>query len=142
MLEQLVLFTLNNETYGVDVGYVQSIIPMQNIVTVPGTRPFIKGVVNLRGTVVPVVDLRTRFKLPLPTNGHKSVIVVVELNSLQVGLLVDKVTAVVKIPETAIQPPSPLLTNVDTPYLRGIGHFEEQMIILMDLDRVFVLEEQ
>lgn len=143
MEEQLVVFGLSGESYGVNVAQVQSIIPMQNIITVPGAPPFVEGVVNLRGMVIPVIDLRSRFGLSLPGNGQKSVIVVTELNNLQVGLIVDKVTEVTRIPESAIEPPSPLLTSVDTAYLRGIGKVaEEQLIILLDLDRVFSMDEQ
>jgi purine-binding chemotaxis protein CheW len=120
---------------------------------VPGTPPFIEGVVNLRGAVIPVVDLRSRFNLSPSTNGQKDVIVIVELDELQVGLIVDKVTEVIKIPEEAIEPPSSLLTSsVDNSYLRGIGKFKEEggkegeeagnLVILLDLTRIFSLDEQ
>jgi purine-binding chemotaxis protein CheW len=154
MKEQLVVFQLSGESYGVNVTHVQSIIPMQDIVAVPGAPPFVEGVVNLRGAVIPVVDLRSRFKLPLPAgNGSdpegvdkrktKAVIVIVELDELQVGLIVDKVTEVTKIDEAAIEAPSPLLASIDTAYLRGIGKLEEgRMVILLDLTKVFSLEEQ
>lgn len=142
MEEKLVVFELKGEAYGVEVTCVQSIIPMQSISVVPGAPAFIEGVINLRGAVVPIVDLRTRFGLPLPANHSKSVIVIVELIGLPLGLIVDKVTDVTKIAESAIEPPSPLLTSVDTAYLRGIGKFRERLVILLDLNRVFSLEEQ
>ncbi len=143
MEEQLVVFELSGEAYGINVTQVQSIIPMPEIITVPGAPSFVEGVVNLRGVVIPVVDLRNRFDLSQPTNGQKSVIVIAELNDLRIGLVVDKVTEVAKIPETAIEPPSPLLTGVDTAYLRGIGKIaEEQLVILLDLGRVFSTDEQ
>jgi purine-binding chemotaxis protein CheW len=142
MEEQLVVFELNREAYGIDVVRVQSIIPSQAISVVPGAPAFIEGVINLRGAVVPVVDLRTRFGLALPENGRKSVIVIVELTDLHLGLIVDKVTEVTKIPVSAIEPPSPLLTSVDTAYLRGIAKFKERLVILLDLSRVFAMEEQ
>lgn len=142
MEEQLVIFELSGEAYGVNVAHVQSIMPMQEIITVPGAPPFVEGVVNLRGTVVPVVDLRSRFELSLPTNGQKSVIVIAELDALKVGLIVDKVTEVTKIAEAVIEPPSPLLTSVDTAYLRGIGKIKDSIVILLDLVRVFPLDEQ
>ena len=159
MEEQLVVFELNEEAYGVNVTQVQSIIPMQEIVTVPNAPHFIEGVVNLRGAVIPVVDLRNRFNLPLPpdtdsesngkTDKRKSVVVIVELDDLLVGLIVDKVTEVTKIPEAAIELPSPLLASVDTAYLRGIGKFKTEqgeeaggLVILLDLKRIFSLEEQ
>lgn len=166
MKEQLVVFELNRESYGVNVTQVQSIIPMQEIVTVPNAPAFIEGVVNLRGAIVPVVDLRTRFGLARPaevdaeSNGkagkRKQVIVVIELNELMVGLIVDKVTEVTRIAEEDIEPPSPLLASVDTAYLRGIGKFKKEkeedegqaknedgkLVILLDLNRVFSLDEQ
>ncbi len=148
MEEQLVVLELGGEAYGVNVAYVQSIIPAQEIVTVPGAPAFIEGVINLRGAVVPVIDLRTRFGLAQPTEDapegkRKSVIVIIEFNKLQVGLIVDKVTEVTKIPESAIEPPSPLLASVDTAYLRGIGKLaDERVIILLDLARVFSMDEQ
>ncbi len=138
---QLVIFRLSGENYGVDVHQVQSIIPSQEIAVVPGVPPFIKGVINLRGDVIPVVDLRTRFALPL-LETPKRVIVIVEVNELLVGLVVDKVLEVTKIPETAVEPPSPLLTNVNTSYLRGIGKVdEENILIMLDLNRIFSLDE-
>jgi purine-binding chemotaxis protein CheW len=163
MKEQLVVFELNEESYGVNVNQVQSIIPMQEIVTVPNAPTFIEGVVNLRGAVIPVIDLRTRFNLSLPAavdaenNGkqgkRKQVIVIIELDDLLVGLIVDKVTEVTRVDEENIEPPSPLLAGVDTAYLRGIGKFEQEveegeeakegkLIILLDLNRVFSLDEQ
>ena len=142
MEEQLVIFELNGEAYGVDVARVQSIIPVQPISVVPGAPAFIEGVINLRGAVVPIVDLRTRFNLALPDGKHKSVIVVMEWAGLQLGLIVDKVTDVTKIAQADIKLPSPLLTTVDNSYLRGIGRFKEQLLILLDLGRVFSLEEQ
>ncbi len=150
MEEQLVVFELDSEAYGVDVALVQSILPMQKIIAIPGAPIFVEGVINLRGAVIPVVDLRSRFELRLPSNpengengsGRKAVIVIVELEGLKIGLIVDKVTEVIKIPEAAIEPPSSLLAGADTAYLRGIGKLEEQLVILLDLGRVFSLDEQ
>jgi purine-binding chemotaxis protein CheW len=143
MEEKLVVFELAGAPYGVNVAQVQSIIPRQEIVTVPGAPSFVEGVVNLRGTIVPVVDMRRRFALPVPTDKQKAVIVIVELEHLQVGLMVDKVTEVTKIAATDIEPPSPLLAGVDTAYLRGIGKVGEQrVIILLDLARIFSRDEQ
>ena len=151
MEEQLVVFELNSEAYGVNVAHVQSIIPMQKIIAIPGASNFIEGVVNLRGAIIPVVDLRHRFNLSLPVNGQKSVIVIAELNKLKVGLIVDKVSEVVKMSEEAIEPPSSLLTsgNVDNSYLRGIGKSkrigqdeEEELVILLDLNRIFSPDDQ
>lgn len=142
MEEQLVLFELSGETYGVNVAQVQSIIPKQGAIPVPGAPAFIEGVINLRGTVVPVVDLRSRFDLAPPENVHKPAIIITEVDGLQLGLVVDRVTDVAKISEETIEPPSPLLVNIDAAFLRGIGRFKDELVILLDLSRVFSADEQ
>lgn len=141
--QQLVVFELASETYGTDIAYVQSIIQMQDITVVPGAPPFIEGVINLRGTVVPVVNLRTRFDLPSAENDEEEgVIVIVELDGEQIGMIVDKVTDVIEVAEEEIEPPSPLVAGIDTAYLRGIANLEERMVILFDVERIFVGDEQ
>lgn len=142
MDEQVVIFELNREKYGVEVGYVQSIIPMQHINTVPGAPAFVEGVINLREAIIPVVDLGARFGLADATAKVKPVIVVIEFDGLQIGLIVDKVLEVTRIPQAAIEPPAPLLVNIDTAYLRGIGKMDETVVILLDLRRIFSAEEQ
>ena len=142
MEEQLVIFELNNELYGLDVGHVQTIIPLQTIVEVPNTPSFMAGVVNLRGAVIPVVDLRIRFNLSHPEEEMKAVVIIATLDDMQVGLVVDKVTEVVKIEQESIEPPSPLLVSVETAYLRGIGKLDERPIILLDLAQIFSPDEQ
>ncbi|HSH02707.1 MAG TPA: chemotaxis protein CheW [Anaerolineae bacterium] len=141
MNEKIVVFRLAAEKYGVDVKYVQSIIEMQTIVTVPHAPDFVSGVINLRGAVIPVIDLGIRFELtreaPL-----KQVIVIVEFGQLQIGLIVDKVMEVLTADISLLEPPSPLLVTVNTTYLRGILRDDEELIILLDLARVFSLEEQ
>jgi purine-binding chemotaxis protein CheW len=142
MEAHLVVFKLTNEVYGIDIQRVQSIISMPAITVVPGVPRFIEGIINLRGTLVPVVDLRARFELDAASESQKRVIVIVEIDGQQVGIIVDKVTEVRKVPDEAIEPPSPFLASVDTAYLRGIAKVEERMIILLDLDRVFAPHEQ
>jgi purine-binding chemotaxis protein CheW len=143
MEEQVVTFQLAGELYGVEVGRVQSIIPMQPITVVPGAPRFIEGVINLRGSVVPVIDLGARFALPMPEARQKRVIVIMELDQQQVGLIVDRVTSVMRLDASTVEPPSPLLTSVETAYLRGIARLgQQQVMILLDVDRVFSMEEQ
>lgn len=142
MEQQFVVFELSDETYGVDIARVQSIIQMQHITVVPGAPSFIEGVINLRGAVVPVVDLRTRFEMPPTRDEQDAVIVIVELDEQQVGMIVDKVTDVTEVSEEAIEPPSPLVTSIDTAYLQGIAKLEERMVILIGVERVFSVGEQ
>jgi purine-binding chemotaxis protein CheW len=142
MAAHLVVFKLTDEHYGIDIQRVQSIIPMPTITVVPGVPRFIEGIINLRGALVPVVDLRARFDLTAAAETQKRVIVIVEIDGQQVGIIVDKVIEVRKVLDEAIEPPSPFLASVDTAYLRGIAKVEERMIILLDLDRVFAPHEQ
>ncbi|HWQ15387.1 MAG TPA: chemotaxis protein CheW [Roseiflexaceae bacterium] len=138
----LVIFSLAGEFYGVDIVRVQSIIPYPQITVVPGTPHFVEGIINLRGEIVPVVDMRARFELAPPEASHKRVIVIVELHGQQVGMVVDKVTEVRKIPAGQIEPPAPLLVGVDSAYLAGIARLEDRVVILLDLDRIFSPGEQ
>lgn len=133
---QLVVFDLAAEYYGVDIGDVREIIRMQAITRVPGAPPFVEGVINLRGKVVPVVDLRKRLRLKAGEQTKESRIVVVDIGGRDVGVIVDAVTEVLRIPLSSIEPPSSMITNVDSDYLRGIAKLESKLIILLDLGKV------
>ncbi len=134
---QLVVFDLANEAYGVDIMAVQSIIRMQPITKVPRTMHYVEGVINLRGTVIPVVDLRKRFSLIVTEESKDSRIVVVDINGQEVGMIVDAVTEVLRVSGDAIEPPSSVISGADSAYLLGIAKLEEKLVILLDLDQVF-----
>lgn len=133
---QLVVFQLAGETYGVDINHVQEIIRMQNITEIPGTLAFIEGVINLRGRVIPVIDLHKRFNLPLADITQNTRIMVVELEQMTVGMIVDSVSEVLRLPATSIEPPPPMISSIDVAYLQGVGKWNERLIILLDLNRV------
>jgi purine-binding chemotaxis protein CheW len=141
MDEQIVIFTLAGEAYGIGVGYVQSIMQMPLITVVPGASRSIEGVINLRSAMVPAVDLRTRFELPPASEGHKKVVVVIELAGLAIGMIVDRVTDVIKLSADLIELPSPLLNSGSNAYVRGLARLDDRVIILLDLDRIFSLDE-
>lgn len=134
--EQLVVFQLGDETYGVDISTVREIIRMQSITQVPRTPEFVEGVINLRGRVIPVIDLHKRFGLPPVKETAQSRIIVVEVGGVTVGMIVDSVSEVLRLPTASIDPPPPDVSGVDTAYLRGVGKLEDQLIILLDLDKV------
>jgi purine-binding chemotaxis protein CheW len=140
--EQLVVFELAGESYGVEIGRVQEIDRMQTITVVPQAPPFVEGVINLRGRITPVVDLRTRFGLPKAEPTPLTRIVVVKAGEEWVGLVVDAVSEVLRIPVDAIEPPSAMVTTAESTYLRGIAKLESRLIILLDLDRVLDKEFQ
>lgn len=133
---QLVVFDLASEFYGVDIGDVREIIRMQTVTRVPGAPPFVEGVINLRGKVVPVVDLRKRLHLQVAEETKESRIVVVDIGGRDVGVIVDGVTEVLRIPLSSVEPPTAMITNVDSDYLKGIAKLESKLIILLDLNKV------
>lgn len=144
---QLVVFGLADESYGVHVLAVEEIIRLQEITAIPHAPDFVEGVINLRGRVIPVLDLRKRFGLP-PAEATKSTrIVVVEASGMTVGLVVDSVDEVRNLPTETIEPPSPIVTTVDSDFLMGVGKLpagggQEQLVILLDLDRVTSVAER
>ncbi len=136
---QLVVFDLASEYYGVDIGDVREIIRMQTVTRVPGAPPYVEGIINLRGQVIPVVDLRKRLELTLGEQSNESRIVWVTINGQDVGVIVDAVTEVLRIPISSIEPPSSMVSSVDSDYLRGIAKMESRLIILLDLGKVLAM---
>jgi purine-binding chemotaxis protein CheW len=139
--EQLVAVRLGNETYGVDISKIHGIITMQPITRIPRTPDFVNGVINLRGRVVPVVDLRKRFGLEVTGATRETRIVIVETGDQTIGMVVDGVSEVLTIPADAIDPPSPVATGAGTEYIRGIGKIEDRLIILLDIGKVLARDE-
>src|SRR5579859_1448251 len=139
---QLVVFQLGAEFYGVDIARVHEIIRLQTITRVPRAPSFVEGVINLRGKVIPVVDLRRRFGLPTAEHSRASRIVVVEIGDQVVGIVVDAVSEVLRVNSASIEPPSPVVAGVDSEYISGIAKLPERLVILLDLDRVLAREER
>jgi purine-binding chemotaxis protein CheW len=134
---QLVLFDLGGEVYGVDIASVHEIIRMQPIIKVPKAPFFVEGVINLRGKVIPVVDMRRRFGLDKVDHTKDNRIVVVDVDNTTLGIIVDAVTEVLRIPADAVEHPSDIITaNSDSDYLMGIAKLEDKMVILLDLSKV------
>ncbi len=137
--EQVVVFDLAGESYGIEIGHVQEIIRLPAITSVPRAPAFVEGVVNLRGRVIPVINLRARFGLPDGERGRASRIVVLETGGQTVGALVDAVSEVLRIPRETIEPPGATLQGPETAHLRGIAKLEDRLVILLDLETVFDL---
>ena len=142
MENQLVVFNLANEDYGVDIGAVDGIVKMQAITKVPQAPDFVEGITNMRGEVLPVLDLRKRFGLPLSETTKDTRIVNVEVDGVKVGMVVDAVTEVLRVAEEEVEPPSPLVTTVDSAFITGIAKVDSRLIILLDLAKVLSTEEQ
>jgi purine-binding chemotaxis protein CheW len=142
MENQLVVCALGNEHYGLDIAAVESIIKMQPITFVPRAPEFVEGVTNLRGKVLPVIDLHKRFGLPPRETSKDTRIVVVEISGNTVGVIVDGVSEVLHLDPGSVEPPSPLVTTVDSSFIQGIAKMEQQLIILLDLSKVLSTSEQ
>jgi purine-binding chemotaxis protein CheW len=139
---QLVVFSLANEDYGVDIADVDGIVKMQPITTVPHAPGFVEGITSLRGKVLPVIDLRKRLGLPVEETTKETRIVNVEVDGIRVGMVVDAVNEVLRVSEEDIEPPSPLVTTVDSAFITGIAKVHERLIILLDLAKVLSPEER
>jgi len=140
MEKQLVLFELGGEIYGVDISAVFEIIRMQAITRVPKAPFFVEGVINLRGKVIPIVDMRKRFGLPKAEQNKDNRIMVVDSGGQNIGIIVDAVTEVLRISSDSVEPPSDIIVTAAADYLLGIANRDGNMIILLDLQRVLSKE--
>jgi purine-binding chemotaxis protein CheW len=142
MEKQLVVFELAGESYGVDIAVVESIIKMQEITKLPQRPDFVEGVTNLRGKVLPVIDLHKRFGLPRQSVDKEGRIIVVSIGGAEAGMMVDDVSEVLTIFEQAVEPTPALATSGDSTFMTGIAKQEDRLVILLDLTRVLKKEEE
>lgn len=127
-------FTLADEEYGIDILKVQEIRGYDAVTRIANAPPFIKGVINLRGVIVPIVDLRLKFELGQAKYDELTVMIILNLGSRVVGIVVDSVSDVVRLPAERIKPSPDLGGAVDTRYLRGVATVGERMLLLLDIE--------
>ncbi len=135
-LLQLVSFNIGDEEFGVDILKVQEINRMLNVTRVPNAPDYVEGVINLRGKVIPVVDLRKRFGLPPKERDKNTRIIVIELNGKTVGFVVDSVREVLRIPKSVTEPPPALATNINAEYITAVGKLDDRLLTLLDMEKV------
>ena len=140
--QQLVVFTLSGGAYGVDIGTVREIIRMQEITQIPKTPVYVEGVINLRGRVIPVLDLRKRFGLEVTEYTQETRIVVIDIGGTDIGAIVDEVTEVLRVPLGSIEPPSDVVLGDDSEYVVGVVKLGERLVILLELARVLSEDER
>ncbi|PKL38052.1 MAG: chemotaxis protein CheW [Spirochaetae bacterium HGW-Spirochaetae-1] len=138
---QLVSFVLDDVEYGVDILAVHEILRIPDITRLPNTPHFIKGVINLRGNVIPVVDVRKRFGYTQGKITDLTRIIVIETNDKQIGLLVDNVHQVVRIPVSHVDPPSELIEGVSDEFITGIGRLKDRLIVILNISNIIFEEE-
>lgn len=141
-LDQIVSFHLGNEEYGLDIMRVQEIILVGDITQMPQVPDYVRGMINLRGHVIPVVDLRTRFDLPPCERSEEQRIIVVNLGSRTIGIVVDAVNQVLRMTPDQIEPAPAGITGLNHNFLTGLLKIEKQLIILLDIDQLFAEETQ
>lgn len=129
-------FKIQDQIYGVEIQYVLEIIGIQTITEVPEVADFIKGVINLRGQVIPVMDIRLRFKLPSREYDERTCVIVVHINDCSVGLIVDRVSEVLNIPESQIQPPPSMNQSGSLKFMKGLGKVGNEVKILLDVEKL------
>jgi purine-binding chemotaxis protein CheW len=133
---QLVIFKLGNESFGVEISTVESIIKMQVITRLPQAPEFIEGVTNLRGKILPVIDLRKRLGLNLTDVTKDSRIIVVGLSGTTVGMVVDSVEEVLRINQEIVEPPPSITVSINSKFIQGIAKSGDDLVILLDLYKV------
>lgn len=140
-LLQLVSFKIGNEEFGVDILNVQEINRMTQITKVPNSPDYVEGVINLRGRIIPVIDLRSRIGLGRKEIDKNTRIVVVEINASTVGFIVDQVKEVLRIPSDITEAPPDLTAGKNTDFIKAVGKLEDRLLILLDLNKILSTEE-
>ncbi len=134
-------FALGNEEYGIEIIKAREIIGLMEITTVPQTPDYMKGVINLRGKVIPIIDLRLKFAMPEVEHTRETCIIVVEVGSAQVGIIVDGVSEVTDIKGEDIEDAPNFKQEIDTNFIMGLGKTKQKIIILLDIEGVLTTEE-
>jgi purine-binding chemotaxis protein CheW len=138
---QLVSFKLGKELYGIEITKVREIILITEITRIPETPVFLKGLINLRSTVIPVIDLRVRFGLPEAELSDESRIMVIQACGRTIGIMVDAVSEVLRVKHDQIAPPPPTVAGLGRDYLNGLVKLDDRLLILLDIDKIFGEEE-
>ncbi|GJQ58780.1 MAG: purine-binding chemotaxis protein CheW [Candidatus Scalindua sp. AMX11] len=134
-------FVINKEEYGIEILKVREIIGVIGITPVPQTPDYLKGVINLRGKVIPIIDLRLKFSMQEEEHKQETCIIVVEVNNAPIGIIVDNVSEVLDIRGEEVEDTPQFGHNIDTDYITGLGKAKEKIIILLDIEKVLSSEE-
>ena len=139
---QLVVFVMENEEFACGINNVREVLKMIRVTPLPRSLDFVEGVINMRGEVIPVIDLRKRFGLPEAERTDESRIIIVEVEEYMVGLIVDSVREVLSLPDQQIQEAPSQVAGGKTDLIKGVGKVEDRMLIILDLTRILTSEEQ
>jgi purine-binding chemotaxis protein CheW len=134
-------FILGGEEYGIEILKVQEIRSYEAVTKIANTPDFIKGVINLRGSIVPIVDLRMRFNLNLVEYNEFTIVIILSFSKRIIGIVVDGVSDVLDLNQSQISPVPELVSNIDTKYLKGLGSVDDRMLILVDIEQLMSSQE-
>lgn len=134
-------FFLGNEQYGIEISQVKEIIAVMKITHIPRTPSYVSGVINLRGTIIPVIDTRTRFSMDKKEYDEQTAIIIVEIKKISIGFAVDQVEEVLSIDEANLAEPPKFGTNIDTDFIKSMGRVGDEVIMNLDVEKLFEAEE-
>lgn len=142
---QLVTFQLGEDRYGIDIMRVKEIYDNHNVRPIPHAPAYIEGVLNLRGEIIPIINLHRRFGITKAVlnedDAMLSGFVIIDLDGMKIGVIIDKILSVAEINESTIQPPPQMITNIGAEYIEGVSHQENGYLVLLDIDRLFDVKE-
>jgi purine-binding chemotaxis protein CheW len=139
---QLVTFSVGEEEFGVEILKVQEINKMLQVTKIPNSPDFVEGVINLRGKVIPIINLRKRLRLNDKEYDKNTRIIVMEIQGRTVGFIVDSVSEVLRIPRSITEPPPSMIGGVSSEYIVAVGKLEDRLLILLDIDKILSNEEK
>lgn len=142
MLNQIVIFKLNDEEFCVDIMDVLEIIRMQTITKVPDVPSFVEGIINLRGTVIPIIDLKKRLKLKLTDYDDDTRIIIIKINEKSVGFIVDSVTEVLHVENDSIKEAPDIIAGIGKEYIESVVSYDDRLIINLDLEKILTESEK
>jgi len=139
---QLVVFTIGTEEFGVEIMNVQEIIRMTNITKIPQASGYVKGIINLRGRIIVVINLDVIMGMQSKEHDENTRIIVADIGETVMGFVVDSVSEVIRLPESSVEPAPAIIANkIDTEYVQGVGKINDRLLILLDLNRILSANE-
>lgn len=142
MEKQLVIFELGAENFGIEIASVEGIVKLQEITKIPQAPMYMEGITNLRGSVLPVIDLQKRFGMVLQDRTNDTRIMVANVDGVKIGMIVSAVSEVLTIEDSVIEPPPPMVSNVNSEFIVGVAKIDKRLVILLDLAKVLSGEEK